>query len=401
MRRRDEGTQLLGLLRALMHGPAALTRLTGAEWTALLGVARAERMLGILAALAQDTGLTSQLPARVQTVFADAQIATARAHQRARWEAQAVAQALAGLGTPVVLLKGTAYVVAGLPCARGRDAGDVDILLPRSWLGAAEAALQASGWRLLAGDAYDEHYYRAWMHELPPMVHVERMTELDVHHTILPRTHRLTPDARALLAAAVPALPPGAAVDPGLAALSTLQVLSPADMVLHSAVHLFSDGDFDGALRNLWDIDQLLRHFSTQPDFWATLTGQASLHQLERPLGHAVLHCATLLGTPVPPDIHVWARKRQRWWLVSAVTRWAMARRFADAGRTPQSVSGRLARLLLLARSHWLKMPPLMLARHLWHKARKRRADSARAARQLADTRQATTPVNIAPDEAS
>ena len=38
-------------------------------------------------------------------------------------------------------------------------------------------------------------------------------------------------------------------------------MLSPADMIVHAAAHLFADGDLAGGLRNLWDIDRLLREF--------------------------------------------------------------------------------------------------------------------------------------------
>ena len=38
-------------------------------------------------------------------------------------------------------------------------------------------------------------------------------------------------------------------------------VLAPEDMVLHSATHLFNEGEFDRGLRDLNDLDLLLREF--------------------------------------------------------------------------------------------------------------------------------------------
>ena len=73
---------------------------------------------------------------------------------------------------------------------------------------------------------------------------------IDVHHTILPLTARPKPDAAALIADSL-ALP--GTGRPGL------RILSPADMIVHAAAHLFADGDLAGGLRNLWDIDRLLR----------------------------------------------------------------------------------------------------------------------------------------------
>ena len=104
-----------------------------------------------------------------------------------------------------------------------------------------EAALIAAGWEWVKEDAYDDDYYRRWMHELPPLIHRERDRMIDVHHTILPPTARPTPDAAALIADAV-TLGNG------------LHVLSPSDMIVHAAAHLFADGDLAGGLRNLWDI---------------------------------------------------------------------------------------------------------------------------------------------------
>src|SRR3546814_3518312 len=146
-------------------------------------------------------------------------------------------------------MKGSAYLHAGLPPARGRRIGDLDILVPRAALGDVEAALARHGWSQAKKDAYDDHYYRAWMHELPPMVHGERGSVIDVHHTILPLTSRLTPDAQALIDSAVPSG-------------DGLLVLGPAEMLFHAAAHLASDGKFEGGSRHLWDVHQVVQTFA-------------------------------------------------------------------------------------------------------------------------------------------
>ena len=51
-----------------------------------------------------------------------------------------------------------------------------------------------------------------------------------------------------------------------------LKVLALTDMVLHSAVHLFYDGDFVRGLEGrLADLDALLRHFGADAEFWSAL----------------------------------------------------------------------------------------------------------------------------------
>ena len=62
-------------------------------------------------------------------------------------------------------------------------------------------------------------------------------------------------------------------------------------------------------------------------------------------------------------------------WAPAAPLAWLM-RRLIDAVLAPQRLGSRSARLaqnLLYVRSHWVRMPPGMLIRHLMHKALKRR----------------------------
>src|SRR5262249_46050478 len=113
-------------------------------------------------------------------------------------------EALAASNTDIVLLKGAAYLMAGLKAARGRVFSDVDILVPQAKLEEVENALNLHGWTSTHHDAYDQRYYRKWMHELPPLRHNARATVVDVHHAILPLTARRRPDSAKLLAAARP-----------------------------------------------------------------------------------------------------------------------------------------------------------------------------------------------------
>ena len=196
-------------------------------------------------------------------------------------------RALAPLGVPVILLKGTAYAAAGLEAGRGRSIGDLDILVPRAALPDVERALLAAGWEWVKEDAYDDLYYRRWMHELPPLIHRERDRMIDVHHAILPLTARPKPDMAAMIEARAP-LADG------------LFTLSPPDMIVHAAAHLFADGDLAGRPRNLWDIDRLLREFAGRdPDFWPKLRERAERHGLLPAVARAVRLAHHLYGTPV------------------------------------------------------------------------------------------------------
>lgn len=333
------------LLCAMLAEPARALTLDAASWTAVIAVARAEQLIGTLAQ--RMAGLA--LPAEVAAIMADASDAAREARRAALWEAEQARRCLTPLGVPLVLLKGTAFLAAGLDAGRGRFVGDLDLLVPRDVLDTVEATLLAGGWEWAKPDAYDDSYYRRWMHELPPLIHRDRDRIADVHHTILPPTARLTPNAAKLFEDAVP-------LGNGLA------ILSPEDMMVHAALHLFADGDLAGGLRNLWDIDRLVREFAdADAAFWSRLLARAAMHQASAPVRRAVRLSRRLFETPTPD----WARPQRSDRLFA---RRLLAR--DGWGREIRPVT----RLGFYIRSHWIRMPASLLARHLaikgWRRVR-------------------------------
>jgi hypothetical protein len=324
------------LVRAL-RDPSSTAGLDAAGWTALLAIARAEQLIGTLAH--RLAGLP--VPNAVERILNDARASAEQGRTAALWEAEMARRALAPLRMKVVLLKGTAFVAAGLAAGVGRSIGDLDILVPLDRLDEAEAALLAAGWEWVKPDPYDDKYYREWMHELPPLIHRERDRMIDVHHNILPLTARPKPDAAALLADSV-------ALENGL------RVLSHADMLCHAAAHLYADGDLAGGLRNLWDIHCLIAEQGTEG-----LEERARHHGLHPHVMRAARQAAHLYGTPIPQGWRVRAP------LDGLYIRRLLAR---DAWGRP---SRKLTRQAFFIRSHAIRMPPAMLARHLWTKWRK------------------------------
>ena len=69
-----------------------------------------------------------------------------------RWEVDRIQFALRSIESPILLLKGAAYLLADLPLAQGRLVSDVDILVPEASLHQVEAALLAAGWGSLKLD---------------------------------------------------------------------------------------------------------------------------------------------------------------------------------------------------------------------------------------------------------
>lgn len=328
-----------------------------ADWDELIRRAREADLLGTLAYRLAERGRLGDVPAAPRAHLVSARTLCDAQQAAVHREVAEIGRALAPLQTPVVLLKGAAYLLAELPAANGRLFSDVDILVQKDALPAVESALMLAGYATTHHDPYDQRYYRQWMHELPPMQHVKRMTLLDVHHALVPETARVRPDSRALFRRAIALERDG------------VSMLAPSDMVLHSATHLFNNEELTHGLRDLVDIDALLRHFGADGGFWDRLIDRAGELQLTRPLYYAAQWTTRLLDTPVPPD----AQARIRANAPAAPTRLLMNAMLGPALRPTVSMPGtRWARRVLYVRGHWLKMPVGLLAVHLTIKAFRR-----------------------------
>lgn len=348
------------LLTDALVRPESVRALTLRDWDVLIRQARHANLMGRLASRIKGHQLLTDLPPQPRAHLEAALTVAHRQRQAVRWEVERIMHALDGVQTPVVLLKGAAYVMQEIPAAEGRTFSDVDILVPKEHLDAVEMALKMHGWITTHHSEYDQRYYRTWMHELPPMKHMTRQTVLDLHHTILPETVRLRPDPRKLLDAAVTLEGHG----------PRLKVLAPADMVLHSATHLFHEGEFDHGLRDLTDLDALLRQFSANDDrFWEALVDRAQQLDLTRPLYYALRYTQAVLDTPIPSTILQTAAAFGPHWPIRQLMDSLFARAFAPRHPSCDGWLTRPALWLLFVRSHWIKMPLHLLVPHLLHQA--------------------------------
>jgi hypothetical protein len=346
------------LLTPILRAPEQIASLTPDDWDLLIRQARRANVLARLRATLHEAQLLTACPARPRDHLESAWIVAEKHAADVRWEMNRIQHALAAIGQTAIVLKGAAYVLADLPPARGRIFGDVDIMVPKARLGEVERLLFGHGWMTTHHNAYDQRYYRQWMHELPPLRHMKRRTVLDVHHAILPETARLHPEPARLWAAAV-------AIEghPGL------KVLAPVDMVLHAATHLFHDGELEHGLRDLVDLDILLRHFGQDDAFWVRLVPRAVELSLDRPLYYALRYTTTILATPVPEPVMGKAAAGRPgvllMWIMDALFYRALA---PDHPSCASRLTG-VARWLLYVRSHYLRMPLRLLIPHLVRKA--------------------------------
>lgn len=336
-------------LLAALADPASTASLDEALWDRLIPLARTARLLGVLAHRVYEHVDRNTLPERVQRHL-DAGLIEARfRRQKTLYLLHTITPQLERHPGPRVLLKGAAYIAQDLPLARGRLPTDVDLMVPSSSLDGVEQSLKDAGWEFEKNEAYDQHYYRAWSHELPPMIAAGQAMELDLHHTILPPVGRIKPDTARLFADAVPV--------PG----TPFHVLCAPDQLLHAIAHLAHDSDFVGRLRDLLDIDAMLRALPVADErARAALLDRARLHGIVPPLHLGALLCRAWFGTPGAEALIADTAGAASALYGPRVARIASRVLAPVNARDPAPVSARL----LEARSHWLRMPPWLLAYH-------------------------------------
>lgn len=348
------------LLVKVLRNPTLVTGLDLASWDFLVRQARRSDLLASMLELLRAEGMESNIPEQALRHFQAAwNMADANA-TAIRWEAHQVDRALQGVTDKPVLLKGAAYLFANGPSAPGRIFQDIDILLPKEQLEKAERALLFGGWASTHLDDYDQKYYRQWMHELPPLTHMRRGSVLDLHHTIMPETSYIKLDGKKLMANAE-------TIDTGDG--FSVRVLSKVDMVLHSATHLFQEGEFDHGLRDIFDLDRMMRAFDQQDGFWNELVARARQLGLAHPLFYATRYARKILDTPIPDDvgqilqsqgISRWRRSVMDFLFLRVLTCQHRSCRISFTG---------VAAWVLFVRSHYIKMPLWLLIPHLVRKA--------------------------------
>jgi hypothetical protein len=344
------------LIQAL-KAPPRMSAFTLAQWDSVIPLARAAGLLGRLGALAEQHALAAALPKSAWHALEAGLTFAARQAVAVRYELRKLDAALASLDVPVLILKGAAYVSSASPAAAGRMMSDIDILVPKQAIQSAEAALMLAGWVSSPRDAYDQRYYRQWMHEIPPMRQIRRGTVLDVHHNLLPETARIKTRPDLLIAAARP-----------LPGMSCLHVPADLDMILHSATHLMHEGEWGHGLRDLSDLYAMISAAANEhDDFWTMLENRAREMNLEHPLALTLAQLNRVFGLDAPPPATA-----RSFTLGNAIINTLLTRALSAFHPDCRLPLASLAEFVLYIRSHWLRMPPQLLLPHLLYKAFKR-----------------------------
>lgn len=355
-------------LLALLAEPSKAQGLFVLEWDELVRLARMGSVASVLQARLDAAGVLDAIPAPVARQLRSERTLAEYRIQMTRWNLSHLEEVLGPLGIDLVLLKGSAYIAMSAPWGLGRLTGDVDVMVRASEIGRAEAALRAAGWRFGQIDDYDERYYREWSHELPPLLHPDRAMPVDLHHTILPVTSRLRPDAAALFDASLPLHG------------SCFRVLSPEDQVLHTCCHLFEDSDMWQQMRDLLDLDAMLRARADDAGFDDRLLRSATHHGLERPLYYGLRYAGRYMGTPVPRRTAACVASAAAPSRPVAVLMDALVSRslLPASPDQPHGAGRRWAKRALKARHLARRFPPGLLLRHLATKLFRAPADAGR-----------------------
>ena len=335
----------LTTLPSILACPGNVSSMTGEQWNKAILHARRTQSLGQLAARLASANRLDEIPRSVLRHLDLAHLTARRRAEAATWEIDVIRRTI-DPDTPIVLLKGCAYVLANDINADGRLFSDIDVLVPRGALGKTEAALTGAGWLPSRVSDYDQHYYRDWSHEVPPMEHVRRHTVVDLHHAIIPPVSRYSFPTQLLLDDLDE-------VQPGIF------VLSAADRVIHCAIHLIQEGESSKVFRDLYDLFLLLEQHFPDSASSTQLLSRAEKLGLHRLVATAIRAATTVFG------IAHQASAIHSPWLAKNLINAAASGTPDNEGRFQATVS----RLALLAQSHWMKMPLQLLLPHLCRKA--------------------------------
>jgi len=349
----------MNILTQALIDPKKTIQLSLKEWELLIAQAASCSLLGRLYYLFYTADILSEIPQQVLWHFESGYKVAEHMRINTRREIQEITEALSSTNITPVFLKGAMYAIRKLPNCFGRSFSDIDILVAKSEINDAEVQLYSYGWIPQKNEAYNEQYYRKWMHEIPPLQHAKRRTVLDLHHNILPLTNKNCPDASTFNTQEL-------LIDK----LGLITFLSDVDLVIHTAVHLFTESEFHHGLRDLSDIDMLIRHFClSEPKFIDLLIERANHLGLSTYLWLALKYSALILSTLIT-DKQLgkleWQPSNK---LAIVFLNFCFINIFRPNHRSCRNWKMAVAEFFLYWRGHLIRMPLRLLIPHLARKS--------------------------------
>ena len=336
--------------------PTVVTTWQVEQWQQLLSQAYASQLVARVYWLLTTYQLTAYIPTGLEWHFSSAYTVFQAHRDDVRREIAQITSALSTGNIQPVFLKGAAYILAEDDCHFGRLFADVDIYVEKSSLANTEQLLRWHGWVSRELDAHDERYYRDWMHEIPPMGNSKTNMTIDVHHNLVPLVSRIKLDAVKL--------------HERLINYPTFQLLSLEDRILHSAVHLLLDGEFQHGFRDLHDLYLLLNQaMRDEPEFISILQIRAQQLGFELITWYLLRLMVDIFDMKLSPQTLQQSDQVVRWLGIRRIVLYLFKRVLLPDQQFRRSSRFRHYAWLLYIRSHWLKMPVHLLIPHLCYKA--------------------------------
>jgi len=351
----------LPVLILVFNGQIEFSELSEKQWDLLIRQAREAMLLAKLYYFFKKKQWLDKVPPIVFRYLKSAQIHSEKQFNDLCWEVKHLEKVAKELNYPLILLKGAAYTVAGRKASQGRIFSDIDILVGCENISNTEKYLMINGLVSSEVDAYNQRYYRQWMHEIPAMKHMYRGSVIDLHHNILPRTVKACPDAILLLKDSKPVF-----------GYEGINVLSATDMIIHSATHLFYDGELEHGCRDINDLHDLLIEYSESNESLDALVIRANKLGLQKPVYYALRYVNFILGFSVSKGVINKLNKNIPTGIFVPIMDFLFMRALMPAHESCNDYWTGLARWILYVRSHWLRMPIYQLIPHLFRKSYRR-----------------------------
>lgn len=341
-------TTLIDLLKDL----AIASKLNEKQWETIIVAAREQKLLGRLYYLLKHSGYVESIPARVSNHLSSAFKVSKQQRLNVKREIQEICTAFERKEVTPILLKGAAYSQLNLACSFGRSFNDIDLLVPFEYIKQSEVALMVRGWIHKKEDEYNKEYYEKWMHEIQPMIHMSRLTVIDLHHNVLPRTNRFHFDSSLLKTVTSKEL--------------NIATLEPKDLFIHCAIHLFTEGELFHPLRDITDLSMLLDSIDEQNTI-STIEDRAKELGVSEYVDWALYFCQPFCQRKHSIE-NIKARLNQR--LINKLLILpAYSKIFSSSFVSNSSFVYKLSTFIIYIRGHLHRMPLKILIPHLIKKS--------------------------------
>lgn len=309
------------------------------DWTLLVHYCREQALLGsAYLYLQQHVG---KLPVEIISHFESGKIYADKQLQTMMLELLRLEQVFANVDYPILLVKGVAYRLHRFKFAAGRVFSDLDLLVPANKVQTTVEKLQAAGFMDSTEHEYDRRYYLEWSHQHPPLRHYTRGSEVDLHHTIFFAKSSVVVDINRFIA------------NSKQIESSCFSLPAPADMFVHSCLHLFFQEEHHKITKDLVDLFEL---YNSIPDKQSIIES-ASLTNKPEVVAHGLNVISELFELQLS-ELEVSFILQQTSW----ISRQSL--RYLTSTLTGGSGYDKLAKIWWVARGHLIKMPWYLLLYH-------------------------------------